>query len=62
MNTRKLVSHSKDEGTSKSGLETRIDEQLKSKGIDGGMKYEVEYIPVTHHTYNLILNYQMESL
>ena len=29
-----MVSHPKDEGH-KSGLETRIDEQLKSKGIDG---------------------------
>ena len=37
----------------KSGLETRIDEQLKSKGIDGEYEqHEIKYIiPETHHTY-----------
>ena len=37
----------------KSGLETRIDAQLQSKGIDGEYeKHELEYtIPATHHTY-----------
>ena len=35
----------------KSGLETRIDAQLQSKGIDGEYeKHELEYtIPATHH-------------
>ena len=37
----------------KSGLETRIDEQLKAQGIDGEYEqHEVSYtIPATHHTY-----------
>ena len=37
----------------KSGLETRIDEQLKSQGIDGEYEeHEVSYtIPATTHSY-----------
>lgn len=37
----------------KSGLETRIDEQLKAQGIDGEYEqHEVSYtVPATHHTY-----------
>lgn len=37
----------------KSGLETKIDEQLKSKGIDGEYEqHEIKYIiPATNHSY-----------
>ena len=37
----------------KSGLETKIDEQLKSKGIDGEYEqHEIKYtIPATDHSY-----------
>jgi hypothetical protein len=37
----------------KSGLETKIDEQLKLLGIDGEYEqHEIKYtIPATHHTY-----------
>ena len=37
----------------KSGLETKIDEQLKSQGIDGEYeKHEIKYtIPATDHSY-----------
>ena len=44
MNTKGNWSHIQKMKGHKSGLETRIDEQLKSKGIDGEYeKYEVEY-------------------
>ena len=42
----------------KSGLETRIDEQLKAQGIDGEYEqYEVSYtVPATHYQTVSILN------
>ena len=52
MNKKEIGPTSKNEGH-KSGLETRIDEQLKAQGIDGEYEqHEVSYtIPATHHTY-----------
>ena len=46
-------SHIQKQKGHKSGLETKIDEQLKSIGIDGEYEqHEIKYtIPETHHTY-----------
>jgi hypothetical protein len=46
-------SHIQKEKGHKSGLETKIDEQLKSIGIDGEYEqHEIKYIiPATSHTY-----------
>ena len=46
-------SHIQKQKGHKSGLETKINEQLQSQGIDGEYeKHEVPYtIPATHHTY-----------
>ena len=53
MNKKGNWSHIQKQKGHKSGLETRIDEQLQAQGIDGEYeKHEVSYtIPATHHTY-----------
>ena len=53
MNKKGNWSHIQKQKGHKSGLESRIDEQLQSQGIDGEYEqHEVSYtIPATHHTY-----------
>ena len=57
MNKKGNWSHIQKQKGHKSGLESRIDEQLQSQGIDGEYEqHEVSYtIPATHHTYNCLL-------
>ena len=53
MNKKGNWSHIQKQKGHKSGLESRIDEQLQTQGIDGEYEqHEVSYtIPATHHTY-----------